>query len=512
MIDLCLTLAEESLSALKEKIGQYSGTVPFIEVRLDYLSPPQLPPLPNGTQTSFVATCRPKREGGRYEGAEGDRCELLRKAAQNGFAWLDLEHDLEKDLHLPARTRIVRSYHRFEGFPQDLPLLFEKVRARPGDVAKLALPVSGTEQLVALLSFMESVPSTVSRIILGMGPFGQPSRFLGGFLGNHWTYVASEEETAVAPGQFTVRTALECYRRSSSWATVPALYGVLGNPVAHSMSPGLHNRLFAHYGLSKVYFPFFLDDLSSWFAYVGRSRLAFHGFSVTLPFKTEVLEYVEFLGSPMPALNTLKRKNSGWEGINTDYAGFLAPLTSRFPLKGKKAVVLGNGGAAHTVVSALQHEKTRVVVVGRDGERVARFAAHYDCDHALFSDLPLRADLCVNTTPVGQYPKVEASPLREDQLDFDCVYDLIYHPARTRLLETAERKGMHAISGMEMFVEQAALQFLAWTGIQPDRGLVQEIITEISTEQGDSLAKNFREKDETGTSPRKKRSRKTSHG
>ncbi len=511
MIDLCLTLAEESLSGLKEKIDRYSGTVPFIEVRLDYLTPPQLPPLPNGTWTSFVATCRPKREGGRYEGAEGDRCELLRKAAENGFAWLDLEHDLDRDLHLPSRTRIVRSYHRFEGFPQDLPLLFEKIRARPGDVTKLALSVSGTGQLVALLSFMESVPSTISHIILGMGPLGQPSRFLGGFLGNHWTYVAAEEENAAAPGQFAVRTALECYRLSS-WDTVPALYGVLGNPVAHSLSPTLHNRLFAHYGLSKLYFPFFLDDLGSWFDYVGPSRLAFHGFSVTLPFKTDVLKYVDFPGSPVSALNTLKRKNSGWEGINTDYAGFLSPLTSRFTLKGKKAVVLGNGGVAHTVVSALQHEKARVVVVGRNRERVARFAARYDCDHALFSDLPLRADLCVNATPVGQYPGVEASPLREDQLDFDCVYDLVYHPASTRLLEIAERKGMEAISGMEMFVEQAALQFLAWTGIQPDRGLVQEIVTEISTEQGGSAAKNFREKEELGTSPRGKRSRKTSHG
>ena len=502
MINLCLTLAEESLSTLTEKIDHYSGKVPFVEVRLDYLNRPELPPLPGGTRTDFVATCRPKREGGRYEGAEADRCELLRKAAKNGFAWLDLEHDIKIDLNLPAQTRVVRSYHCFEGFPEDLSLLFEKVRARPGDVTKLALSVSGTRELVALLGFMESIPTTISRIILGMGPFGQPSRFLGGFLGNHWTYVSSGEANVAGPGQFTVDQALERYQ-FSSWASAPAIYGVLGNPVAHSLSPGLHNRLFAHYGLPQVYFPFLVDDLGSWFNYVGGSRLSFHGFSVTLPFKTDVLEYVDLSESHMPALNTLTKKDFGWEGINTDYAGFLAPLTSRFTLKGKEAVVLGNGGAAHTVVAALQKEKARVVVVGRNREQVAQFAALYDCDHALFSDLPMRADLCVNTTPVGQYPKMEESPLREDQLDFDCIYDLVYHPSRTLLLQIAERKGISAISGMEMFVEQAALQFLGWTGIEPDRELIQKIVTEISAERGDTPAAEFR---------RRKGNRKAGHG
>lgn len=480
MVKLCLTLAEESPSTLKKRIIQYSGQVPLIEVRLDYLSSPELPTLPGNTETEFIATCRPAREGGRYRGSEADRLGLLRKAAEQGFAWLDLEHDVESDPLLPDSTRVVRSYHSFQSFPQDLPALFEKVRKRRADVTKLSITASGTQELVRLLNFMESVPAEAPHIVLGMGSFGQPSRSLGAFLGNFWTYVTLSEENAVAPGQFSLKKALDWYR-FPSWGSVPSLYGVLGNPVAHSLSPWLHNRLFEQYGLESIYLPFLLDDVASWFDYVAHSRLCFCGFSVTLPFKTSVAKYV-LAESRAETLNTLTKSGSRWEGLNTDYAGFLKPLTSRFGLKGKTAVVLGHGGVAHTVVAALLKEGTRVVIVGRNRQRAARFAAQYKCRSALFSDLPLRADLCVNTTPVGQYPRTEDSPLLERQLDFDCVYDLVYHPEKTRLLEIAQKKEISTISGMEMFVEQAALQFLAWTGIDPERGLIREMIREVSTE------------------------------
>lgn len=480
---LCLTLAEESLSTLERKVAQHSGRVPVIEIRLDYLARPEVPPLPGNTSTEFVATCRAAREGGRYKGSEGDRLALLKKAAESGFTWLDLEHDVEEDPSLPTATRVVRSYHCFGSFPESLPALLERMRAQRAEVIKLAVNVSGTGELVTLLSFMESFPSETPHIVLGMGSFGQSSRTLGVFLGNYWTYVAAAEEDAAAPGQFSLKKALDWYRLPS-WVSAPPIYGVLGNPVAHSMSPQLHNHLFGHYRLKKVYFPFLLDCLDPWFDYVARSRLSFSGFSVTLPFKADVVKHVS-LESAADVLNTLIRVDSHWEGSNTDYAGFLKPLQSRFDLKGKTAVVLGHGGVAHTVLAALRREGAQVVVVGRSRQRAAQFAARYGCRHAHFSDLPLRADLCVNATPVGQYPQVEDSPLLENQLDFGYVYDLVYHPEETRLLRMAAKKGILTISGIEMFVEQAALQFLAWTRIEPERELVREMIREISTESSD---------------------------
>ena len=478
-MNLCLTLAERSPTTLVQKIAHYNGKVPLIEVRLDYLAEPLLPALPVEKASQFVATYRPTREGGHYEGPERDRLELLQKACRSGFDWVDLEHDVSDDLDFSTSARIMRSCHCFEQFPAGLPSLFQALRKRGGDVTKLAVSVSETRELVTLLKWMESVPAEVPHVILGMGALGQPSRILGAFLGNRWTYVAEKEEEAVAAGQFTLNQAIELYRLPS-WRNTPSFYGVLGNPVGHSLSPTLHNQLFQSYGMGNLYLPLEVDDLHAWFDYISASQLSFHGFSITLPFKTEVVKYLSAIKSPVKAVNTLKMKGSGWEGLNTDYVGFLKPVESRLSLKGKSAVVLGNGGVAHTVVAALQNTGVQVTVVGRNLERVSRFASAYQCRHALFSDLPLRADLCINTTPVGQYPRTEDSPLAEDQLDFDVVYDLVYRPEETRFLQMARRKGLETISGMEMFIEQAALQFVTWTGIDPDRDLIRETIRRAS--------------------------------
>ena len=477
-MDLCLTLAESSAAILRDKIAHYSGQVPYLEVRLDYLTEPYLPQIPQQGGTQFIATCRPEREGGRYKEAEGARIELLRAAADSGFHWLDLEHDVPPISNLPSSTRIVRSWHCFGSFRQDLEDRFGRLKGAGGDVLKLAVSISTTQEAVKLLEWMESIQGSIPVVILGMGVFGQVSRLLGGFLGNQWTYVAEQERSRVAPGQFTLTQARDWYRLTG-WNTPPPVFGVLGNPVQHSLSPLIHNRLFQHNRLANIYLPFPLDEVDSWFSFTGSSKLDFRGFSVTLPFKTDVLRLVKVSRSPVDSLNTMTKKGSSWEGSNTDYDAFLHPLKSRFSLKGKKTLVLGNGGVAHTVVKALQDEGCSVTVVGRNRERVTNFAGRYGCSQALFSDLPLAADLCVNATPVGQYPHVEKSPLQERELDFELVYDLVYRPERTRLLEFATRKGLHTVSGMEMFVEQAALQFLAWTGLSPDRRLIREILSEV---------------------------------
>ena len=481
MINLCLTLAETSSATLTQKIARYTGQVPYIEVRLDHLAEPKIPSVHTSQGTDFIATCRPAREGGRYRGEESARLKLLQEAAHSGFSWLDLEHDVEESLGLPSSTRIVRSYHCFDGFPEDLASRFKSLEEAGGDLIKLAVSVTTTQQLATLLEWMESTLEVAPSVILGIGDLGQPSRSLGGFLGNFWTYVAEDDNSQVAPGQLTLQKAIECYQLPT-WTSNPVVYGLLGNPIAHSLSPVIHNRLFQHYHLEKVYLPFPLDDVEAWFSYIGKSRLPFQGFSVTLPFKTEVLKVVHGKRSPVDSLNTLTKQGSQWEGLNTDYEGFLQALKSCFSLKGKTAVVLGNGGVAHTVVQALQDQGAQVTVVGRDRDRVSRFATRYGCRSSLFSDLPMAADICVNATPVGQFPNIEDTPLQEDQLDFELIYDLVYRPEQTRLLELARRQGLKTISGMEMFLEQAALQFAVWTGLSPERQMLREMIRELTAD------------------------------
>ncbi|MFB3904364.1 MAG: type I 3-dehydroquinate dehydratase [Acidobacteriota bacterium] len=472
MSQLCLILAEERVDQLNAKIRRWNGACPLIEIRIDHLGSPQVPRLPESRRSRYIATCRPAREGGRYRGAEPERLGLLRRAAQSGFDWIDLEGDVPP-MSFPPGVQIVRSHHDFQSFPQDWAGLLTKMDSLPGDVSKIAVTVENTAQLVEVLRQFER-PAPRKRIFIGMDGFGQPSRLLGHFLGNAWTYVTEEAGRQVAPGQCSLDEALTSFRLDYSGPR-PTVYGILGNPLVHSMSPPLHNRLFAHYRLENVYLPFRLTAVEPWFEYVATSPIRFGGFSVTLPFKTDVVKFVTAAGEADQALNTLVREGSGWKGVNTDYAGFLKPLAG-IDLRGCEALVLGTGGVTHTVIRALQSKGAKITVVGRDPAKTAALTRRYGCGQALFSDLPIKAHLCVNCTPVGQYPATEASPLAAGQLAFEMVYDLIYRPERTALIQMAESKGLKTITGREMFVEQAALQFHAWTGIDPDRKLVREIV------------------------------------
>ena len=436
---------------------------------MDHLLVPGIPSLPCETRTEFIATCRPLREGGCYAGSETTRLKLLLEAAQRGFKWVDVEHDVEVLPKFPKSTRLIRSYHSFDTFPGDLNSLFAKLHALQGDVVKIAVMVSSTRELVTLLSWMESMPPEIRYVLLGMGVFGQASRTLGSFLGNAWTFVAEQDDEGTAPGQFGLKTAVELYRLDG-WKEKTKVFAVLGNPVGHSKSPLIHNWLFRQHGLSHhVYLPIQLDELAPWFHYVSSSRIDFKGFSVTLPFKMDAARVVSHRNPNVFSINTLIKKDQCWKGLNTDYHGFLKPLLSRTSVRGKKVLVLGNGGVAHTVVKALIDQGAEVIVLGRDPDRIEQFACQYSCTHGLFSDLPISAFLCVNTTPVGQYPSVDTSLLGNVDLNFEWVYDLVYQPEETKLLKDASSKGIASISGIEMFVEQAALQFSAWTGLEPDR-------------------------------------------
>ena len=472
MPDLCLTLTETSLADLQRKIAAYAGRVAVLEVRLDFLDSPQLPELPAESGTEFLATLRPCREGGRYQGPEWERLQLLRQAGQKGFSWIDLEHDVE-ETSWPDGLRIVRSIHCCGSFPESLDSLNSRLESR-GHVSKIAVQVTTTRQLVRLLDWMQPRLAKRNQIVLGMGDLGQPSRFLGALLGNRWTYVCEHSEAPAAAGQFSLEEAESVYNLTELGQ--PRLFGVLGNPVAHSLSPRVHNALFRHFGIEALYLPIALDRLEPWFAFLGRSGMDFRGFSVTLPFKTRILRYLAPNGPPLDSINTLTLLD-GWRGFNTDYEGFLRPLEKRLRLAGQRALVLGNGGVARTVVRALLERGCQVTAAGRDRQKIALFAEETGCRGILFKELPVPADLCVNTTPLGQYPYSDESPLDPSQMNFEWAYDLVYRPRRTRFLQLAQEQGLQTISGLEMFVEQAALQFQIWTGIEPDRGLIEELVS-----------------------------------
>lgn len=278
MVDLCLTLAAENAAGLQKKIEDFSGKVPIIEVRLDFMDPVAFPVLPAGSGTAFLATCRPEREGGRYTGPEKERLEILRIAPEKGFSLVDVEHDVDDCPLFSGPVRVVRSRHDFQGCPSDLKRIHREMQGLPGDLVKLVVTPGETTGLVGLLEFMEDALSRSPGIILGMGEAAQVTRILGPFLGNAWTYV-SEEDDVVAPGQFSLDLARNAYRLPE-WKGIPDLFGIAcadGNEDMDELVRSL-NAGFRIMGADALAFPLSGVDMEIFLPYAGTSKLPFQGF------------------------------------------------------------------------------------------------------------------------------------------------------------------------------------------------------------------------------------------
>ena len=431
----------------------------LVELRLDGVSDPDVAGALAGRRTPVVVTCRPAWEGGAFRGSEAERRGFLEQALELGADYVDLEWQAGWDDLIRARRgrNVVLSTHDFERMPGDLADRYRTMRATGAEVVKIAARARSLTETLALREIGAGEPG---RVLVAMGPAGTASRVLPDRFGSAWTYAGD----GVAPGQIGLRRMLDEFRvRSVSDST--RLYGVLGAPVGHSLSPAMHNAAFAAAGCDAVYLPLEAAGTDDFWAFARAMRL--RGASVTAPFKEAVLPKLaatDALVRQVGAANTLRLGDRGWEGINTDVPGFLEPLAGRLDLQGSRATVLGAGGAARGVAVALGGAGAEVTVCARHVERAAGVARLVD-GHA--GGLPPAAgswDLLVNTTPVGTAPGNGDSPLPGGLFDGKLVYDLVYNPATTRLLAEASAAGCGVLGGLPMLVAQAVRQFEWWTG------------------------------------------------
>jgi len=268
-----------------------------------------------------------------------------------------------------------------------------------------------------------------------------------------------------ADGQVDADELVSRYRvRQISAST--KIYGVVGAPLAHSLSSPLHNEAFVARDLDAVYLPLEADTFNDFLAF--QDSVPIQGASITIPYKEAAHAIVRSLSAEAndtQAVNTLVLREGGWHGENTDISAFIGPLRRRMSLNRTQAVVLGAGGAARAVVYALKTHGASVCVVSRDAAKGQALAGQFRAEHANWDQLKgLRWNLLVNATPVGMFPDVEQSPLRADWLQGEWVYDLVYNPPETRLLKEAALRGLKTISGIEMFVGQALRQHQLWCG------------------------------------------------
>jgi shikimate dehydrogenase len=247
------------------------------------------------------------------------------------------------------------------------------------------------------------------------------------------------------------------------------VFGILGRPVAHSLSPAMHNAAFRHLGVNAVYVAFPVTDLAQ--AVAGLRGLGIGGVSVTIPFKEEIIPLIDELdprAAEIGAVNTVVNRDGRLTGYNTDWLGAVTALRAKTDLQGRHVLILGAGGASRAIAFGTVQQGGKVSLTDIDAARAA--ALGRDLGAEVFSIEALErcpATILVNATPVGMAPDVEGIPLNPDLLSrFAVVMDIVYQPLQTRLLKEAENRGADSIDGLQMLIHQATAQFELWTGRQ----------------------------------------------
>jgi len=464
----------------------------LVEVRLDLVDHPDALGAIEGRRRPVVVTCRAPWEGGGFQGSEEERERILSEAQNAGAEFIDVEAGAEFVATITRRRRgrgIVLSLHAFGEPPSDLLERARAMRSTGAEIVKIAIDAARVSDMLPLVRVADepdfSDPDGIDgHVLLAMGQPGVPTRVLASRLRNRWTYAGD----AVAPGQIPAARLLGefGFRRIHADAT---LYGVVGKPIAHSLSPVMHNAGFSALGINAVYVPLEASDVDDFVTFAREMHMA--GASITAPFKVAMLSRVDEtdeMARRVGAVNTLIVREGRWIGANTDVEGFLTPLIGRMALKGTRASILGAGGAARAVAVALGSQGAAVTVCARQPAAAKEVAALAGGTVGTWPPKPGSWDVLVNATSSGSGGATD-DPMDGVRLDGEIVFDLVYAPARTPLLERAAREGCMTIGGLEMLVAQAERQFELWTGCRPPAGLFKSAASSATGETHEAIVR-----------------------
>jgi 3-dehydroquinate dehydratase / shikimate dehydrogenase len=467
---VCAVVGAATMEELRQARDRVSERADLVEIRLDAAPRPDPAAALQGRTRPVVVTCRPAWEGGGFTGSETERLDILRRAWSLGADAVDLEARAEGApafLRETGGERIVLSIHDYSGVPTDLLDRLRSMASTPAAIVKLAVQAHRLADCEPIFGLSRSIPGR--RFIgIAMGASGVTTRILAGPIGSAWTYAGD----GWAPGQVPLDSLLDEFR-FRELTTRTAIYGVVGRPIGHSLSPAMHNAAFASEGSDVVYVPLEPESADDAIQFAEARNIG--GLSVTAPFKVALVAHatLDATATRIGALNTLRCRDGRWEATNTDPEGFMAPLAESTTVAGLRAAVLGTGGAARSVALALVEAGARVTVHGRDLGRAQAVAQLTGASAQAFQPAAGSWDLLVNTTPVGTTPASSESPLPDGPFDGALVYDLVYNPPITRLLQDAAKAGCRVLGGLDMLVAQAQAQRQWWTGRRGDAAVMK---------------------------------------
>lgn len=468
-----------------------------------------------------ILTCRRSEEGGDYDGDEVDRVSMLEKltaACDTPPAYLDFElaayqksANIRQKINLcvthpdqqrDVTTRLILSMHDFEKRPADLDRRLLAAYDEPAcSVVKVAYRARSIRDNLDLFEITRGAPKPT--IALGMGEFGLMSRVLAPKFNGFLTFAALRDESSTAPGQPTLDDLLGLYRfRSINPKTL--VYGIIGWPVSHSMSPLIHNAGFEAVGHDGVYLPMPIpgsdDDETSNASLKGTLLSLMHadgfhlaGASVTIPHKQTLVRIagtqswsIDPMVQECGAANTVRATENRVELSNTDAGAISALLKERLGLRSETSVaIFGAGGVARSAAAVVRESGAQGVVFNRSPERAQALAAEFGLEYQTMDAINDSAHAAyINCTPVGMLggPDPEGLAIPLDDLPplppETVIFDTVYNPIETPLIRAARARGLTTIDGVQMFVRQAAHQFELWTGKPAPVALFDRLVRE----------------------------------
>ena len=510
---LAVSIAAADLRTATEQMRSAKAAgADMLELRLDHLNELTVERAVNMIAAArsfslpFIATCRDAAEGGVNDYPGDLRLSVLIESINAGADYVDCEFanfsDSVKNQIMSAlgsnpKCRLILSAHNFDGRFYNINQLYESIcLCCPEAIPKLVYAANHINDCFEAVDLLRNRKSDA--IVLCMGAEGMIMRLLAGKYGGYLSFASLCSDTATAPGQVTIDEMVGLYR----WNAIDGdtkIFGVIGSPVGHSMSPAIFNACFEADNVNAVYLPLLVQGQARQFdEFIDnitfreqQGYVDFGGFSVTIPHKAHLIDYAERKGQYVEPLavnigasNTIKIGLNGCvSAYNTDYAGAMDALAdaigvTRHGLHSVSVAVIGAGGVGRALVAGLVDVGAKVTVYNRTIEKAKALASEFGCRYAGADEIEnLSAQVIVNCTSVGMYPNVDASPVPAQCLKAGMiVFDTVYNPLETMLLRQANAAGAKVVSGAEMFVRQAMAQYKLFVGRNPNEELMRKTV------------------------------------
>lgn len=449
----------------------------LVEIRLDYIRRQiNMQRLLRDRLSPVIATCRRTEDQGKWEGTEEARLMLLRSAIADGVEYIDLEADIADMIPRYGKTQRIISMHNFRETPENLEEIHRRLAGQDADIVKLATMAHDPHDNVRMLQLVRA--SHIPTIGICMGEIGTPSRILAGKFGAPFTYATFHHERALAPGQLSFQQMRDIYR-CDNINTDTKVYGVVADPIGHNLTAVVHNAAFRALGTNSVCVPFRIprEHLSGFLQDCRELDIA--GLVVARPHRESIIHKLSKLDKAAESIDAVNsvavRPDGTMVGYNTEYRAAIMGLIkaggipSDQALHGKQVLVLGAGSIATSIVYGLRHAGAEVTIASRTLARAQDLAEKHECQAVEWDKRhAVKADMLVNCTPVGMHPDVDESPYSAGQIKRNwIVVDAVYNPEQTLLVKEARNRGCKVVTGHDLFICQAALQFKLFTEQNP---------------------------------------------